>query len=85
MRTLVEERLAREDVVGTFPDRSALAGSVLVPLGDLSSPAAATTQSAQTPEGLDGSGTAAEPYLIGTEADLAGWVELLNDGDPAYT
>ncbi|WP_129711066.1 metallophosphoesterase [Haloactinopolyspora alba] len=62
-----------------------LAGAVLVPLGSPPSPATATTQQPSASEGLDGSGTASDPYLIGTEADLVQWAELLNAGDPDYT
>ena len=55
----------------------ALMASVLAPLG--STPASAA------PEGLPGSGTAADPYLIGSAEELVRWAELLNAADPAYT
>ncbi|SDS24158.1 metallophosphoesterase [Jiangella sp. DSM 45060] len=57
----------------------ALMASVLVPLGS------AAAAAPEAPDGLEGSGTAADPYLIGTEEELVRWAELLNAADAAYT
>lgn len=71
-----------------------LAVAVVVPLASGASAVAPASPAASgsTPESaatsaadLAGSGTAADPYRIGTEADLVLWAELLNAGDADYT